>query len=93
MIGFVVVWNLIGLFAFRLNGADDGHIHSYAAALLMSLNCGLLGLTGIGTLRSPAIRRIVLRPEADLLAARQGLRFVGGIGIFVALVLPFVVHA
>ena len=93
MIGFVVAWNLLGFVAIRVNGVNDGHIHSYAAGLLMSLDCLLLALTGIGTLRSFEIRRIVLRPDAELELARPGLRFIGGLGTFIALILPFAVHA
>jgi len=93
MIGFVVAWNLLGFVAIRVNGANDGHIHTYAGGMLMSIDCLLLTLTGFGTLRSSEIRRIVLRPDADLVAARPGLRFIGALGTFIAVVLPFVVHA
>jgi hypothetical protein len=89
MIGFVVVWNLVGFIAFRLDGHNDGHFHTLLAAILGSLDCAILAVAGFGSLKSEAIRRFVLRSDANLIAARPGLRFIGTLGTFIAVILPF----
>ena len=93
MIGFVIIWNLLCILSFRLDGSVSRPFHSYAAALVMSLDFLLVALSGFGTLMFHSIRSIVLRPEADVLRARTGLRFIGILGTLGALTPLFSVHA
>jgi hypothetical protein len=83
MLGFVVVWNLVFVVVGQLNGGS-GAFNTIPAAVVAAVACAGVGLVGFGSLSSPGVRSVVLRPTADLTAARPGLVFLGVLGSVLA---------
>ena len=79
MICFFIVWNAIFLVGIYLNGGT-GSVKSVPAALVMSIALAGLVVFSFGSLLFGPIRRLVLRPEAQLSDAWPGLLVSGMIG-------------
>ena len=83
MLGFIVVWNLV-FFVIRYLNGGAGLFKTVPAAVVAASACACVGLIGFGSLSSPRLRYAVLRPTADLSAARPGLIFLGVLGSLLA---------
>ena len=83
MLGFLVIWNLVFFSVRELNGGS-GTFKTIPAAVVAATACAGLGFIGFGSLSLSRLRHVVLRPTADLAAARPGLIFVGALGTLLA---------